>query len=248
MKYTCIIVDDEAHAIEGLERYIATIPELEIVKTYQDPLVALREILNNKPVDLIFLDVDMPMINGLELAEEIRGKANKLIFTTGHTEYAYGAFEVQADAYLLKPYSLGKFVITMNKLLPSKRENVALSNSLERSDDFFFIKSKSETLKLVKIWFDDVVFIESKEHYLLIYTMNDEFLTYMSLKEISKTLFKHPQFIQTHRSFIINHNHITSLEGNIIEMINNKKITVGELYRKNFNDFITLKVIKGQKK
>ena len=250
MKYKCIIIDDESHAIEGLEHYIATIPSLAVVKTYSDPLIALREIPKLPNVDLIFLDVDMPMINGLELAKEIRSNTDKLIFTTGHTKYAYEAFETQADAYLLKPYSLGKFVITINKLFPEQEINdsAVISANSEKNDNFFFVKSKRETLKLVKIWFDDVVFVESKEHHLLIYTLKDEFVTYMSLTDISKTLFMHPQFIQPQRSFIINHHHIESIEGNTIKMVNNKKITIGELYRKNFTDFIALKVIKGTKK
>jgi len=85
MKYKCIIIGDESHAIEGLERYIATLPELEVFKTYHDSVIALREIPKLAKVDLIFLDVDMPTISGLELAKEIRGKTNKLVFTTGHT-------------------------------------------------------------------------------------------------------------------------------------------------------------------
>ncbi len=249
MKYKCIIVDDETHAIEGLERYIATMPELEVIKTYSDPLQALKEISGGPIVDLIFLDVDMPMINGLELAKEIRSKTNKLVFTTGHTSYAYEAFESNADGYLLKPYSLGKFVITINKLFPDQEtnENVMGSVELEQSNDFFFVKSKSEKLKLVKIRFDDVVAVESKMNYILISTLRDKLLTYMSLNEISKILLMHKQFIQPHRSYVINHTHIESIEGNTIKMINNESIAIGEHYRKNFNDFISIKVIKGGK-
>ncbi|RYG21842.1 MAG: response regulator transcription factor [Chitinophagaceae bacterium] len=250
MKYKCIIIDDESHAIEGLERYIGTLPELEVVKTYSDSLIALKEIVNGPNVDIIFLDVDMPVINGLELAKEIGRKTNKLIFTTGHTEYAYEAFESHADAYLLKPFSLGKFTITINKLFPdqSDNENVLFSHGSEKSDDFFFVKSKSERLKLIKIRFDDVVAVESKMNYLLIFTLKDEFLTYISLSEISKTLLMHPQFIQPHRSFIINRNHIESIEGNTIKMVSNLKIAIGEHYKKNVSDFIAVKVIKGAKK
>lgn len=250
MTYKCIIIDDESHAIEGLERYIATMPELEVLKTYTDPLLALKEIINRPSVDVIFLDVDMPMINGLELAKEIRKKTEKLIFTTGHTEYAYEAFESHADAYLLKPYSLGKFVITINKLFPDQAvsDNALMSANHEKNDDFFFVKSKSERLKLVKIRFDDVVVVESKMNYILIFTLKDEYLTYMSLTEISKTLLMHSQFIQPHRSFIINHNHLESIEGNTIIMVNGQKIAIGEHYKKDFGDFIAIKVIKGTKK
>ncbi len=250
MKYKCIIVDDEPHAIEGLERYIATMPELEIIKSYNDSLIALKEIPKLPHVDLIFLDVDMPMINGLELAKEIRGKSNKLIFTTGHRSYGYEAFEAQADAYLLKPYSLGKFVITINKLFPTEEENkneMLLVNG-EQHSDYFFVKAKLETIKMVKIRFADVVMVESKEHNLKIFTLSGIFTTYMSLTDISKTLFLHSQFIQPHRSYIINENHIDSIAGGSIKMVNNIEITIGDYYRKNFNDFIQVKAIKGTKK
>lgn len=251
MKYKCIIVDDESYAIEGLERYIATIPSLEVVKTYSDPLIALREIPKLPSVDLIFLDVDMPMINGLELAKEIRNNTDKLIFTTGHTKYAFEAFEIQADAYLLKPYSLGKFVITINKLFPEQEvnENGIFALKEHEVSDYFFVKTKIETTKMVKIRFNDVVFVESKVHNLEISTLNGKYTTtYMSLADISKTLFMHSQFIQPHRSYIVNKDHIESIAGGSIRMINKEEITIGEFYRKNFNEFIQIKVIKGTNK
>lgn len=251
MKYTCIIIDDETHAIEGLERYIATMSELEVVKTYTEPLLALKEILKSPPVDVIFLDVDMPMISGLELAKEIRGKTQKLVFTTGHRAHAYEAFEVQADAYLLKPYSLGKFIITVNNLFPEQEveENSAISTNSEHYSDYFFVKAKLDTTKMVKIRFNDVVFVESKGHNLHISTLNGEYTTtYMSLSDISQTLFVHPQFMQPHRSYIVNENHIDSITGNRIKMTNKEEIAIGDQYRKNLNDFIQVRAVKGTKK
>lgn len=249
MKYTCIIIDDETHAIEGLERYIKTIPDFEILKTYNDPLRALKEIKNGPDVDIIFLDVDMPMINGIELAKEIRDKTDKLVFTTGHSQHAYEAFEVQASAYLLKPYSLGKFVIAINKLFPNQDvEHNLKSTEVDTNDDFFFVKSKSERIKLVKIRFDDVILVESKLNYILITTLKDKLRTYITLSEIAKTLLIHPQFIQVHRGYIINCNHIESIEGNMIKMANDEIIAIGEHYRKVFNDFVGQRVIKGAKK
>lgn len=250
MKYTCIIIDDEAHAIEGLENYIATMPDFEILKTYTDSVKALKEIKTGPDVDIIFLDVDMPTINGIDLAKEIRGSTDKLVFTTGHTEHAYEAFEVQANAYLLKPYSLGKFVIAINKLFPTQEgmDHAFQSVEVEKNDDFFFVKSKIEKIKLVKIRFDDVISVESKLNYILITTLKDKFLTYITLGEIAKTLLIHPQFIQVHRSYIINYNHIESIEGNMIKMIDVQTINIGEHYRKAFNDFIGYRVIKGAKK
>src|SRR3982750_1482359 len=113
--YKCIIIDDEPQAIEGLKTYLAATPQLELLASYTDPVIALKEIVERDNVDLIFLDVDMPKINGIELAKVIRNKTKKLIFTTAHTKYAFDAFEADADAFLWKPYSLGKFIITIEK-------------------------------------------------------------------------------------------------------------------------------------
>lgn len=250
MQLKCIIIDDESHAIEGLKRYIETMPELEIVKSYTEPLVALKEISTGEPVDIIFLDVDMPMINGLELAKEIRNKTQKLVFTTGHTDYAYQAFEANADAYLLKPFSLGKFAITVNKLFPdTTSEILEVNTSGTRNLDYFFIKAKAETTKIVKIHFNDVIYVESKEHNLHIVTLKETYITsYMTLTEISKALAGHPEFIQLHRSYIVNEKHIESISGNCLKMANRQEIMIGDFYRKNFNDFLQVRALKGTKK
>jgi DNA-binding LytR/AlgR family response regulator len=240
--YKCIIIDDEPHAIDGLKRYINSTPELLLIESYTDSLIALKSIKASEPVDLIFLDIDMPKINGIELSKEIKNKTNKLIFTTAHSKYAYEAFEVDADAYLLKPYSLGKFVITIEKLFPEKNGHINIK------DDFFFVKSKGEDLKIVKIKYDDVIAIESKQNYVMIHTMTKGVLTYMSLTEISKLLINIPGFVQLHRSFIVKQDKIDAIDGNLIKMANGIQITVGELFRKDFNNFITKRLIKAGKK
>ncbi|TDQ06480.1 LytR/AlgR family response regulator transcription factor [Pedobacter metabolipauper] len=240
----CIVIDDEDHAVKGLEKYISTVSRLELVKSYTDPLKALVEILAGDPVDLILLDVDMPQISGLELSKEIRRKTNKLVFTTGFTKYAYDAFESDADAYLLKPYSLGKFLITINKLFPEQEE----SDAQKSKDDFFFVKSKDDNLKILKIRYEDVIAVESKMNYIMIHTPEKNVLTYMSLTEISKLLSALPEFIQFQRSFILNQNHIDSIDGNTIKMNKGIEITVGDHYRKDFASFVAGKLIKAGKK
>ena len=246
--YNCIIIDDEPHAIEGLERYIASIPELTLQASYTDPLRALKEINSLDPVDLILLDVDMPKISGIELSKEIRSKTAKLVFTTAHTKYAYEAFEANADAYLLKPYSLGKFVITINKLFPERPAPIKaeVETKIERSD-FFFVKSREDHLKIVKIKYDEVVAIESKQNYVVIHALEKKILTYMSLTEIAKILLAYPEFIQLHRSYIVNQDHIESIDGNLVKMINGIQISVGDFYRKEFNAFVKDKLIKARK-
>ena len=238
--YKCIIIDDEPHAIEGLKGYISQIPKLSLVASYTDPLVALKEIRLQEGIDILFVDVDMPKINGLELAKEIRSKTKKLIFTTAHTKYAFEAFEVKADAYLLKPYSVGKFIITINDLFPDDNEK----KTQMVTNDFFFVKSKDDNLKILKIKYADVIAVESRQNYVMIYTSKKSILTYMTLTEIAKILTLMPNFMQLHRSYLINLNHVEMIDGNLVKMINEIKITVGDNYRNAFHSFVSRGLIK----
>jgi len=246
--YRCIIIDDEPHAIEGLKSYIYNFPELLLIESYTDPLIALKEIKQNEAVDIIFMDVDMPKINGIELSREIRSKTDKLVFTTAHTKHAYEAFELDADAYLLKPYSIGKFTITLNKLLTNK---LTLHNYDKKDEsltqDFFFVKSKEDNLNILKVKFESIIAVESQQNYVKIYTPTKNIVTYMSLTEIAKILCALPLFMQMHRSFIINKAHIEAIDGHLIKMANGLKVSVGDKYHKEFNSFVNEHLIKAGK-
>ncbi|WP_316738421.1 LytTR family DNA-binding domain-containing protein [Pedobacter aquatilis] len=243
-KISCIIVDDEPHAIEGLKRYIASIPAIEIISSYTDPVKAMMEISTGEGVDLVLLDVDMPGITGIELGESLRSKAGKLVFTTAHSKYAYEAFQIDADDFLLKPYSLAKFLKTVHKLFPQKQE---LSESVD-SDDYMFIKSKEDNLRLIKIRYKDIVAVESRLNYVQVHTLDKSVTTYMSLSEMSKKLAQFDWFMQFQRSFIIAPEYIEYIEGNAIKMQNGTRITVGDYYKKYFNDFVDSKLIKARRK
>jgi len=244
-KHECIIIDDEPFAVNWLTNYINSMPNLILVKSYTDPLEALIEIANGDIVDLILLDINMPKITGIDLSREIRKKTKKLIFSTAYKQYGYEAFEVEADAYLLKPYTISKFVGTLAKVFPEQRE---MNNAQLSPDDFFFVKNKEEDLKIVKINYADVIAIESKQNYVQIHTLTRKVLTYMSLTEISKMLRHLQHFVQFQRSFIIGKQHIDSIDGNTIKMVNGLKITVGDYYRKDFSSFLTERLIKAGRK
>lgn len=241
--YSCVIIDDEPHAIVGLKRYIISFPLIKIVATYSESFVALNEIPKQQPVDLIFMDINMPGINGIELFNELRHYTQKIVFTTAHTKYGYEAFKLSADDYLLKPYTLGEFMISMNKLFQneSKSEKKIITN------DFFFIKSKEDNSKLVSIKLNEIIAIESKRNYVLIHTTNKNILTYMSLSKISAILTQYQGFVQYQRSFVISEQYITSINGNTIRMINGTELIIGEYYRKDFAKFISTKLIKPRK-
>lgn len=239
--YTCIIIDDELLAIEGLKSYIDLIPNLTLVNYYTNPVQALMEITAGNHIDLLFVDIGMSQIDGFNLAKQLKHKTNKLVFTADDIQHAYNAFEAGADDYLLKPYSITKFAFTILRLFPAQP---SIPKTVITDNDYFFVKNKEEHLKMVKISYKDIIAVESKQNYVMIHTAAKNVLTYMSLIEISKTLYQYPGFIQFHRSFIIQTNHIETIDNNIINMTNGITLSVGEYFRKDFIDFLSKKTIK----
>lgn len=242
----CIAIDDDEYAIKGIEEFLATMPYITLVKSYTDPLLALNEITSGEKTDLIFMDVDMPMISGIELSKSIRHKTDKLIFTTSHSKYAFDAFEVEADAYLLKPYSFAKFASAINKLFPQKPDEPS-KETADRKEDFFFVKDK-ESFKLIKVRFDEVIAVESIGNYIKIHTTGNKVIAYLSLTEMANILKNNDDFIQVQRSFIISKNHIISIEGNSITLFNNLKITIGIYYKDDLSAFVKSKTLKTGRK
>lgn len=246
--YRCIIIDDEIHAIKKLGQFLQHLPEMELLAFFTSPIEALRWLNSTERIDLILLDVDMPEMSGIELSCMVRGKTDKLVFTTAHIQYGYEAFKVDASGYLLKPYSLSTFLSLMSKLFPTKNELTEKTNPALEEENFFFVKSKEDNLKLVRIDYNDILAVESKLNYIRIHTHKKSIFTYMSLSEMSKKLIGRAHFAQFQRSFIICTKHIQQIDGNTIEMDNGLKISVGDYYRKDFNDFIGRLLLKSKRR
>lgn len=242
MKLTCIVIDDDIHAVNGIKSYINHLANIHLINSYTDPLQALNEITAGDHIDIVFIDVDMPMISGLELSKAIRHKTDKLIFTTSHSKYAYEAFEMNASAYLLKPYTFARFAETINRLFPL---TPSLPNiSIKQEDDYFFVRNKNEKNNLIKVRYTDIVAIESLQNYVRIFTLNETIVSYIALSEIKIILKDYQNFAQAHRSFIIAKNNIEKVEGNTLKMINDLTINIGNSYRESIQDYIKEKTIK----
>ncbi|MGK9117481.1 LytR/AlgR family response regulator transcription factor [Olivibacter jilunii] len=239
MTFQCIIIDDEPDAIEIINDYIQQIPQLELKQSYTDPLKAMSDISINEHVDFIFMDIDMPRISGIDLSKNIRNKTNKLIFTTAHTKYAFEAFEVEADAYLLKPFTFAKFALTINKLIKDNHQVRTEENPKE-----FYVKTTEERNRFVRIKFDDVIAVESVKNYIKIYTIDEEIMTYLTLKEIKERFDETDDFIQIHRSFIISKNYIEKVEGSLVKLPKNMLIPIGTFYKDAFYDYLLRNTIK----
>jgi DNA-binding LytR/AlgR family response regulator len=236
----CVIIDDESFSIKTLQGYIDLLPNLSVIHTYTSSLKALNELTNTNGFDLLFLDVDMPNLSGLDLAPALRGLAQKVVFTTAHSRYAYEAFELDADAFLLKPFTFAKFATTINKLFP-----VPVKEKEEVAADFILVKSKEDNLKILKVFYKDIIAFESANNYIKIHlSVGKPIISYLTLKDINELITPFDNFKQFHRAFIISVNHIRSLEGNSISMSNNISFTVGDTFKDKFSLFVERNLLK----
>jgi len=207
IRIKCVITDDEPMARKGIKGYVEKVDFLELVGVCEDA-VSLNSLLREQPVDLLFLDIEMPYINGLELLQSINNPP-KVIFTTAYEQYALKGFELEAVDYLLKPISFERFLKSVNRVYELFRQNVPPPVA-----DHLFIKTDD---KLVKVSINDIVYIEAMENYVNIYTAQTRYITHATLKSVLECITD-PGFIQTHKSFVINAAKITSIEGNLIEL------------------------------
>ena len=235
MKIKCIAIDDEPLALEQIGSYVQKTPFLELIATCKNAYEAL-EVLKEKEVDLMFIDIDMPDINGLDLVKSLVKKP-QIIFTTAYSEYAFEGFQVDAIDYLLKPINYAAFLKAANKSKiwfeansPEKAEQQPKSDRKE-----IFVKSN---YKVIRILLADISYIESANEYIKIFLDNQEVITtFMRLKNIEE-LLPAGDFMRVHKSFIINLNKILAVDRNRIFIDKKKHIPVGEQYKEIFNKYM----------
>lgn len=182
--YNCYAIDDDEYSLVSISNYIQQHPSLTLIKAFNNSLEALDYINAHERVDLAILDIEMPEMNGIDLAKLISEKVSRKIFATSFTEYAYQAFEIQADAYLLKPFNRAKFNHTIERLFPSS-EKIKNEAILDKPT-FFFIKNTKGSRKLKKIYINNIISIEAQLHSIKIYLETGPIETNLSLLEINK--------------------------------------------------------------
>ena len=200
MRINCVIIDDEPLAAELLLSYAKRISYLNVKGTFNSAIAAMRE-LREHPVDLIFLDIQMPELSGLEFAR-ILPPQTRIIFTTAFNQYAIDGYKVNAMDYLLKPISYDDFLQACNKALEYFTSQQIHTSNKEKADRFIFVKSE---YNLVRINLDDVLYIEGVKDYVKIYFDNGDkpVMSLMNMKRIEESL-PSPEFMRTHRSYIVN--------------------------------------------
>lgn len=209
----CIIIDDEPLARKGLREYINDVDFLHLEAEYDSPLKETK-ILSEGNVQLIFLDIQMPKITGLEFFKTLK-QAPPVIFTTAYPQYALDGFELNALDYLVKPVSFDRFLkAAMRAKEYYEVRNKNISETPAAREDFFFIKADN---KLVKIFFEDVLFVEALQNYVSIHTKTKKYITYLTFKSIEEYL-PAERFIKTHKSYIVSAAKIDNIDGNDIRI------------------------------
>jgi two-component system response regulator LytT len=219
MNISCLIIDDEPSSQNVLKSFIHKIDYLELVQVCNNALEAL-EYLKSNTVDLLFLDINMPQLSGIDFYKSLKNPP-KVIFTTAYSAHALEGFEVDAIDYLLKPFSFQRFVKAVSKVKNLKDDKI----------EHILVKSDK---KLHQIKIEDIYFIEGLGDYIKVHLKNNFLITYKSLKMMHNSLPK-SIFIRVHKSFIINKNKLDYIEGNLA-IINSNKIPLGQKYKKEFLD------------
>lgn len=232
MMLRCMIIDDEPRAVDLLEVLIGQATNWQLVAKCYNGLEAMA-FLKNNAVDLVFLDINMPLINGIELASLLSPEKG-IVFTTAYSEYAVESYSYHTIDYLLKPVTLKRFLAAVQKVSAHfKADRIIQKEENEHiADEYFFVKSGKEHRK---IFLKDILYFESQKEYVRVMTTTDDILTYRRLKDIEAQLPIH--FARVHQSFIVNIRHMTSIQDNHIH-IGEKRIPIGEKFRDSLMELV----------
>lgn len=229
MKLTSVVIDDEPHAAEELELLIGRTPGIENKKTFHDISAAIDFLDDFGKVDIIFCDISMPEINGLDAGKILSGKCMFLIYVTAYREYALEAFGVNAAGYLLKPLSHATLIEKIDDL----RKRIS-QKSLPEIEDGYILAKGSNKNSFNKIEISQIVYIEALLNYIKIYTTKEFFITYVGLKDVEQILSQKHGFIRISRSVIISMRYLEKVEGNVLKLHDAPNFTVGETFRSDF--------------
>jgi two-component system LytT family response regulator len=237
-KLKCIAVDDEPLALDIIEDYISKVPFLDLVKRTENAIEALQ-LVQAGGIDLVFLDIQMPDLTGIQFLKIATGKSN-YILTTAYSQYALESYDLNVSDYLLKPIAFDRFYKAVEKVHNQVQKAPAAvvapvvvapaaAANLTPIQDFIFVKTEH---KIQKIQLDDILYIEGLKDYISIFTKTERVITLQNMKKMEETL-PHAQFIRVHKSYIISLDKIESIERSRISICG-KIIPIGDTYREEF--------------
>jgi DNA-binding LytR/AlgR family response regulator len=240
MNLNCIIVDDEPMARKVLEEYIEDVDFLTLVAKAENPVKA-ASLMNNNKVDLMFLDINMPRMSGIDFLKST-SKLPLTILTTAYSEYAVEGFELDVLDYLVKPFSFDRFLkaATKAKEYAELQNRSATSAPIDHTNNYFFVKCNG---KIEKIFYDDLVYVEAMLNYIVLHTTDKKMIVYLTIKSIAEQL-PGTLFLKIHKSTIINTSKIKSIEGNEIDMGKAKVIISQNLHDTVMKEIVKDKMLK----
>ncbi len=228
----CIIIDDLRNMIEIVEDHVKANEDLDLIGTFENPLVAI-EFVKNNAVDIVFLDVEMPKLNGLDFIARVKTfnlkKSPSFILTTGFQNYAVESYEYEVIDFIVKPVTFKRFSSAIEKYC--KLKSIVLKSTNTEPVDFLFVENKEKTKK-IKVMFQDIIYIESDGNYISLYTEEEKIMIYNSLNNIQEMLDPN-LFLRVYRSFIISLNKVESIQNGqlVMKTKSQKKIPIGDFYR-----------------
>lgn len=232
MKLNCVITDDEPIALEILEDYTRLIPDLKLVAKCRNAMETLS-VLRQNEIDVLFIDIHMPEITGLDFVRSLKKKP-AIIFTTAYPNYAIDGFEVDAVDYLLKPISIDRFLRAIDKVyMRATQREVEVKQPSDKR--FFFIKSNTD---LIKVEYDSILYIEGLENYVKIHCEHKTIISFSTMKNMEDMLAAQ-QFLRIHRSYLINLNKVLSVKNHVFR-IGNTDLTIGKSYRKTVSEVLKM--------
>lgn len=233
MSISCVIVDDEPLARSLLKDYVSKVPSLNLVEVCSSPVAAM-EMMQKQPVDLLFLDIQMPEITGINLLK-IMKKKPMVVLTTAYSEYALESYELDVVDYLLKPITFSRFLQAVDKVNSRRGASATPVEKItpNASQPFIFVKDGT---KLVKVMWADILYIEGLKDYVTIHTKQQKVVSLQRLKSLEEQL-PPDQFIRIHNSFIVSLRAIDSIHKNEVH-IGAVALPISDSYKKSFRDFI----------
>jgi DNA-binding LytR/AlgR family response regulator len=237
----CLVVDDEQHALDVLTHFINQIPFLVLVKATTNPIEAMQ-IINMQKIDLVFLDIQMPEISGLDFVRTIQGKC-KVILTTAYSQFAAEGFDLEVVDYLVKPIPLPRFLKAVQKVLPQVQPTAAPERQEPGlQDDYILVKTEVKG-KMLKINLQDIEYIEGMKNYVAIHHNGQRTMALLNMKDLEERLSRQ-HFFRVHKSYIVAINKITAIEGNLILLKGIRaEILLGDTYKQGFYEIMKNKLL-----
>ncbi|MET3502928.1 DNA-binding LytR/AlgR family response regulator [Mucilaginibacter rubeus] len=238
----CYVIDDEIHSIDTIKGYILKSDKLQFAGSSTNPVQGQSELNNRDDIDMVFIDIDMPDLSGLELTKLIP-PGIAVVFISAYHKYAVDAFDLNVVDFLLKPISLPRFLRAVQKV---EAVRGTLLKDTYRSPDSLFI-SPGTRGKVIQVHLNQIVYIEGLKNYVIVHIIGDEkHITYLTMSEIEMALPQN-QFIRIHKSFIVNKSMIQSIEGNTITVNSKIQLTLGHTYKDKFKEVIGLIMLKSKR-